>query len=60
MRSVWTLQSTVRIPESASTTEVTSKAAVTLLRDLQELAQHEDQAQAFARRFAGYLMGPVT
>ena len=27
-------------------------AAVTLLRDLQELAQREDQAQAFARRFA--------
>jgi hypothetical protein len=26
-------------------------AAVTLLRDLQELAQREDQAQAFARRF---------
>ena len=26
-------------------------AAVTMLRDLQELAQHEDQAQAFARRF---------
>jgi hypothetical protein len=26
-------------------------AAVTLLRDLQELTQHEDQAQAFARRF---------
>lgn len=25
--------------------------AVTLLRDLQELAQHEDQTQAFARRF---------
>ncbi len=27
-------------------------AAVTLLRDLQELAQRDDQAQAFARRFA--------
>jgi hypothetical protein len=27
-------------------------AAVTLLRDLQELAQREDQARAFARRFA--------
>jgi hypothetical protein len=27
-------------------------AAVTLLRDLQELAQREDQAQAFVRRFA--------
>ena len=27
-------------------------AAVTLLRDLEELAQREDQAQAFARRFA--------
>ena len=27
-------------------------AAVALLRDLQELAQREDQAQAFARRFA--------
>ena len=27
-------------------------AAVTLLRDLQKLAQREDQAQAFARRFA--------
>lgn len=26
-------------------------AAVTLLRDLQELAQQEDQTQAFARRF---------
>jgi hypothetical protein len=26
-------------------------AAITLLRDLQELAQREDQAQAFARRF---------
>jgi hypothetical protein len=26
--------------------------AVTLLRDLQELAQHEDQAQAFARSAA--------
>ena len=26
-------------------------AAVTLLRDLQELARREDQAQAFARRF---------
>jgi hypothetical protein len=28
------------------------EAAVTLLRDLQELAQREDQARAFARRFA--------
>ena len=27
-------------------------AAVTLLRDLQEVAQREDQAPAFARRFA--------
>jgi hypothetical protein len=27
------------------------EAAVTLLRDLQELAQREDQARAFARRF---------